>query len=1044
MRSTVALLALLAMSLSGCAGSQTPSADKKKGSAVESGAYAPTPASITTPDRVDTRLGTLQFFDGLPEAKTVDRVYDHLDFLRGVRSFLQTIPGASMVAMRRGLDEAGALPNYTVMLTEAMMDSRSLFLTANSETVYAMAWINLKGGPIAIETPPKVVGVLSDFWQRHLVETGETGPDKGKGGFYIVLPPNYAGEVPRSQYVVQSPTYNVFAMFRGFLRDGNPDLARAYFRLRLKIYPLKEAAKPPPNDYVNFSSRVFNTVPRNDFDFFEDVNTIVQEEPADSQDPETLGLLASIGIEKGKEFAPDARLKATLTDAAAVGNATARTLLFAPRDESVYLYPNSEWRTLFPHGTHEFVKDGAHILDAPASLHYYANVASPSKVLEMDGAGSQYAVVFRDSEGNPLDGGKSYSLTLPRDVPVRDFWSLVVYDNQTRSMLQTEQRFPSVNNLLGDLRKNEDGSTTIYFGPNPPREETDRRVGRRKRGGDAENPNWIQTIPGKGWNAMFRLYGARRPWFNKTWRPGEIELLDLPPVEPTKDKPFMATDIPASIQTPDKVETPIGTLEFVDGFPTVETQTRVYAGLDFMRGVDAFLTTISGASLVAMQRGLESVGIRNNTTVGIFQRFMDSHSLFLTGNTDSVYTLTWLDLRKGAMVVKSPPNTPGVLDDAFSRSVADLGTAGPDKGNGGLFLFTPPDYDGQMSELYFAYKSRTYGNLLMWRGLAGREDPVAAVSQIETDTEIYPLEIDFDEVERQAVERSERADANEEVPEEQDELVELEDEDETRFVELSGESFNTIHSNDAEYYRELDEMIQREPSSAFGPQTLGLLASIGMRRGAPFAPDARMRETLTDAAAVANATARALVFQPRDPDAFVYEGSNWYTTFIADDDEFLRGGSRLLNARTMFFYVATMVTPSMIEKKVGVGSQHALAATDSGGDYLDGGRNYSLTLPANVPVREFWSIVVYDPQTRSMLQTPRTTRPSLSSEAGTLLPNPNGSTTIFFGPEPPLGKEANWIQTVPDKGWFTILRLYAPLKPWFDKTWRPGEIVRAD
>ena len=1044
MRSTVALLGLLTMSLSGCAGGQTPGGDQSKGPLDASGRYAPTPESIITPDRVDTRIGTLQFFDGLPEAKTVDQVYDHLDFLRGVRSFLQTIPGASMVAMRRGLDEAGALPNYTVMLTEAMMDSRSLFLTANSETVYAMAWINLKGGPIAIETPPKVVGVLSDFWQRHLVETGETGPDEGKGGFYVILPPDYAGEIPRSRYVVQSPTYNVFAMFRGFLRDGNPDLARAYFRLRLKIYPLKESAKPPPNDYINFSSRAFSTVPMNDFGFFEDVNTIVQEEPADSQDPEVLGLLGSIGIEKGKKFAPDARLKATLTDAAAVGNATARTLLFAPRDESVYLYPKSQWRTPFPHGTHEFVEDGVQTLDGPASFHYYANIASPSKVVDMDGAGSQYALIVRDSEGNPLDGSKSYSLTLPRDVPVRDFWSLVVYDNQTRSMLQTEQRFPSVNNLLGDLRKNEDGSTTIFFGPNPPPEEGDRRRGRRKSRSATENPNWIQTIPGKGWNAMLRLYGARRPWFSKKWRPGEIELLALPQAEPTKDKPFMATDIPASIRTPNEVQTRIGTLEFVDGFPTVQTQKLVYENLDFVRGVDAFLTTISGASLVAMRRGLESVGVADNATVGIFRRFMDSHSLFLTGSTESVYTLTWLDLRNGAMVVKSPPNTLGVLDDAFFRSVTDLGTAGPDEGNGGLFLFTPPDYDGQISELYFAYESRTYGNLLMWRGFAGGGDPVPAVSQIETDTQIYPLEIDFDEVERQAVERSKRAAANEEVPGEQDEVVDLEDEDETRFVDLSGKAFNTIHSNDASYYRELDEMIQREPTSAFDSRTLGLLASIGMQKGKPFAPDAGMHDTLADAASVANATARALLFRPRGSDAFFYEDSNWYTAFVGGDDEFLRGGSRLLNARTMFFYVATMVTPAMVEKKVGVGSQHALAATDSSGDYLDGGKSYSLTLPANVPAKGFWSIVVYDPQTRSMLQTPRTTRPSLSSQAGTLLPNPNGSTTIFFGPEPPLGREANWIQTVPGKGWFTMLRLHGPLEPWFEKTWRPGNIVRTD
>ena len=134
----------------------------------------------------------------------------------------------------------------------------------------------------------------------------------------------------------------------------------------------------------------------------------------------------------------------------------------------------------------------------------------------------------------------------------------------------------------------------------------------------------------------------------------------------------------------------------------------------------------------------------------------------------------------------------------------------------------------------------------------------------------------------------------------------------------------------------------------------------------------------------------------------------------------------------------------MVKKTVGKGSQYAVAATDSKGRYLEGGKRYRLTLPQGIPAKEFWSIVVYDPQTRSMLQTPRTPRPSLSDQTGDLVPNLDGSTTIYFGPEAPEGREANWIQTVPGKGWFTILRLYGPLRSWFDKSWRPGEIERVD
>ena len=201
-----------------------------------------------------------------------------------------------------------------------------------------------------------------------------------------------------------------------------------------------------------------------------------------------------------------------------------------------------------------------------------------------------------------------------------------------------------------------------------------------------------------------------------------------------------------------------------------------------------------------------------------------------------------------------------------------------------------------------------------------------------------------------------------------------------------------------------------------------------------------MRGILSDAAAVANATARAIAFRHRDPAAYLYEDSGWYTAFVGKSHRYERGGVRMLDARTMFFYLATMTTPAMVATKLGVGSQYALAATDSDGRYLDGTKRYELNLPRGIPAKDFWSMVVYDPQTRSLLQTPRTTRPSLSSHSGEVVPNADGSTTIYFGPSPPEGKASNWIQTVPGKGWFAILRLYGPLKPWFEKTWRPGEI----
>ena len=159
--------------------------------------------------------------------------------------------------------------------------------------------------------------------------------------------------------------------------------------------------------------------------------------------------------------------------------------------------------------------------------------------------------------------------------------------------------------------------------------------------------------------------------------------------------------------------------------------------------------------------------------------------------------------------------------------------------------------------------------------------------------------------------------------------------------------------------------------------------------------------------------------------------------------EFIQNNTRLLDARTSFFYMATGITPAMVAKMVGAGSQYAAATVDADGDYLDGSKNYQLHLPPNIPVKTFWSLIPYDTQTRSVLQTDQRYT-ALSSEMGTVQSNPDGSVDVYFGPEAPAGEESNWIQTVPGKGWFTILRLYGALEPWFDKTWRPGEMAKLD
>jgi hypothetical protein len=468
------------------------------------------PSSITTPDSVETRLGTLKFFDGFPDDTTIEKVMDNLDFSRGVQAFLNGMPGTSLVGMRAGLRKIGAV-NGTVLLYETLLDSKSLFLTGNTDSVYFSAWIDLTSGPLVLEAPPKVLAFLDDFWFQYVADIGNAGPDKGQGGKYLVLPPDYNGDVPEGYFVVRPRTYNLWLMGRGFKEHGDVRPGVESIRQNLRIYPLAQAKNPPQTSFIDGSGLEFNTIHANDFSYFEELNEIVQEEPNEALDPERLGLFASIGIEKGKPFAPDARMKRILTEAAAVGNATSRAILFRTRMKDAYFYSNSAWITTFVGGSYEFLSQpGVRNLDARVLFHYYATGITPAMALKMVGIGSQYAAAFVDSEGRPLDGSKTYKIHLPPNIPAKDFWSFVVYDNQTRSMLQTDSRFPSIGSQSEHVVVNADTSVDLWFGPSAP---------------EGHETNWVQTAPGKGWNALFRLYGPGQSWFDKSWRPGEFELV---------------------------------------------------------------------------------------------------------------------------------------------------------------------------------------------------------------------------------------------------------------------------------------------------------------------------------------------------------------------------------------------------------------------------------------------------------------------------------------------------------------------------------------
>ena len=338
-------------------------------------ASAATPPILITPDTVETSIGILKFKDGAPSAETAQKIYGTLDYnTRGLDAFLNSYGGASTYAIRQGLISIGAEDNSVTIYSE-LMDSNSLFLTANADTVYYLSVVDLTKGPMVVEQPPKGLGTINDMWFQWVIDIGFPGPDRGEGGRYLLIPPGYDGPLPDNGFhVARSKTNRVLYAARAFLTDNDPKPTAELIKKTLKIYPYTpgsfgtsiatalegkvrlEANPPiPETKFVEASGKSFNTIPPSDYSFYEMINANVQQEPANSYSPELAGQLAAIGIVKGKEFKPDARMRKILTDAAAVGNAAGRVLNWRPSEALDWTYyPGSSWANMLWQGGANF------------------------------------------------------------------------------------------------------------------------------------------------------------------------------------------------------------------------------------------------------------------------------------------------------------------------------------------------------------------------------------------------------------------------------------------------------------------------------------------------------------------------------------------------------------------------------------------------------------------------------------------------------------------------------------------------------------------
>jgi hypothetical protein len=505
--------------------------------------------SLSAPGSVETRIGTLEFSDGVPSRDTARTVFDTIDFSRALSVYNNSFRGASALALKKGFSSIGADDNDIIVFSK-LMDASSLFLTANADTVYAVGTVGLSKGPMVVELPPDQLGTINDMWFQWVIDIGRPGPDRGLGGRYLIVGPGYEGPLPQGGYfIAHSKTNTVLFAARAFIENGNdPKPAVENIKKNLKIYPyvpgsygtsiaealegrVRLAGEPqiPEMKFVEGSGVSFNTIPPSDFGFFELIDENVQNEPATSYDVELAGQLAAIGIVKGRKFAPDARMKKILGDAAAAGQAFGRSLQwwFADTHPDWAYYKGSHWgNMLFEGGAlfetpppawkkgmfEPFPPTGARTLDSRTAFYYAYTLDSPAMIMRLPEVGSQYLMGFLDAKGEPFDGAKTYKVTLPKGIPARAFWSFTLYDNQTRSMLQTPQKYPRAGSQSYPSPAAEaarDGSTTIWFAPRQP--------------DGVARGNWIQTDPDKGWFALLRLYGPLPSFFDKSWRLSEIQ-----------------------------------------------------------------------------------------------------------------------------------------------------------------------------------------------------------------------------------------------------------------------------------------------------------------------------------------------------------------------------------------------------------------------------------------------------------------------------------------------------------------------------------------
>ena len=448
---------------------------------------------------VDTRLGKLQLENGYPSQAALKTLYDEMDFQRATQAYLWALPAVGFHGLHLAHLNTFGAKDGEIVLYQTLKDKAGM-LTPNLTTLYAMSFWNMaEKGPLVVDVPAgATAGGVLDVWQRPVTDMGQTGPDKGKGGKYLILPPGSKNVDAPGYIVMRSPTNQLWFATRGL----SPDRAEAEATVRQhRLYAWANRAKPGATNYIPVGGKDWKSQQPTDLSYWQQLKDVLEPEPPEARDGYFLAMLRSLGIEKRKPFVPDERARKILGDAAVAGDLMARATAYDKRFPDTRVWPGAHWEYSNMVTLDQQTKDFAQF-DERTSWFYEAignSVGMQGKTL---GFGQVYLEAAKDRTGAWLDGGKSYRLRVPPNAPVKQFWSFTLYDNLTRGPLLSPQGAADISSRKEGLEKNSDGSVDLYFGPSKP---------------PGSNANFVQTVPGKGWFTYFRLYGPTETYFNKQW-----------------------------------------------------------------------------------------------------------------------------------------------------------------------------------------------------------------------------------------------------------------------------------------------------------------------------------------------------------------------------------------------------------------------------------------------------------------------------------------------------------------------------------------------